>query len=199
MGRHREFDEDEVLDGAMRVFWRDGYAGAAIGDVCRAMNLKPGSVYAAYGNKRGLFLEVVRRYLKQVNHPGMEVMASQASGVGGIRAYFEHIVDGIMNGNRCWGCLGTNAFIELKETDAEVTQVLKAHFSHLKAAFQRALERDGIENAPLWAEHLLCVSQGLNLIAKTDPDVSSLNAVVETTMAAIMCNHQGGVSRSVPV
>lgn len=185
MGRHREFNVDDVLDGAMGVFWRDGYAGAAIGDICEVTGLNPGSVYGAFGNKRGLFLAVIHHYLEQVNQPGIDILESNASGLGGIRAYFEHIVEGIVHNNRRWGCLGTNAFMELKESDDEVARIFKTHFSHLAKVFETALERDGVENAAIWAQHLLCVAQGLNVLAKTDPDISILNAVVETTTLAI--------------
>lgn len=185
MARHREFDMDDVLDAAMGVFWRDGYSGAAIGDICTATGLNPGSIYGAFGNKRGLFLAVIHHYLEQINQPGIVILESNPEGLGGIRDYFEHIVEGILHNNRRWGCLGTNAFIELKESDDEVARIFKNHFAQLAKVFERALERDGIKNASIWAQHLLCVSQGLNVLAKTDPDVTLLNAVVQTTTLAI--------------
>jgi len=185
MGRHREFDIDQVLDEAMSVFWRDGYSGAAIGDVCTAMGLKPGSVYLTFGNKRGLFLAVVQRYLVQVNQPGMDKMAAQTSGVQGIRAYFEHVIDGIQNGNRRWGCLGTNAFVELSESDEDIAQIMTAHIARLTEAFEDALNRDGVENAAAWAQHLICLAQGLNVLAKIKSNAAVLPSIVETTIMAL--------------
>ena len=78
MGRHKEFNVDDVLDSAMSVFWRDGYSRAAIGELCAAMQLNPGSVYLTFGSKRGLFLAVVQRYLVQINQPGMDKIATAA-------------------------------------------------------------------------------------------------------------------------
>ncbi|EEE36639.1 transcriptional regulator, TetR family [Rhodobacteraceae bacterium KLH11] len=185
MARHREFDIDQALDRAMDVFWRYGYAGAPIQEICDAMQLKPGSVYAAFGNKHGLFLAVVRRYIEQMNHPGMEMIRTNPNGVDGIRDYFDFIADGIINGNRVWGCLGTNAFIELKESDAELSAIMTDHLSSLEAAFYEALSRDGIENARDQAKYLLCFAQGLNVVAKTALDQSALAATIEAALAPL--------------
>jgi len=44
MGRYREFDKDEMLERAMKIFWRHGYSAISINEVCRKMDLNPGSV-----------------------------------------------------------------------------------------------------------------------------------------------------------
>lgn len=186
MARHREFDIDQALDRAMGVFWLHGYAGAPIQEICEAMQLKPGSVYAAFGSKHGLFLAVVKRYIEQMNHPGMELIRTNPNGVDGIRDYFDFIADGILNGNRMWGCLGTNAFIELKEVDAELSSIMSDHLASLEATFYEALMRDEIEDARDQAKYLLCFAQGLNVIAKTTPDKSTLQALINTALAPLL-------------
>lgn len=166
----------------MDIFWRRGYSAAPIHEVCEAMGLKPGSVYAAFGNKHGLFLAVVRRYLEQINRPGLDLMVSSTSGVEGIRAYLEFIAEGIVNGKRRWGCLGTNAFMELQETDEDISKLMSDHLVRLSNAFHDALERDGVADAAARAQYLLCVSQGLNVIAKTSPSRTELKAIVDSAM-----------------
>ncbi|KAF0677112.1 TetR/AcrR family transcriptional regulator [Profundibacterium mesophilum] len=173
---------DTALDKALEIFWHRGYAAAPIQEICVAMDLNPGSVYAAFGNKHGLFVKVVQRYLDQMNRPGVDLMDAEPDGLRGIRAYFEFIVEGIVNGNRRWGCLGTNAFLELKENDAEVGRLMSDHLGRLEQAFCRALDRTGIEDAAGNAKYLLCLSQGLNVIAKTDPDRSTLRNIVEMAL-----------------
>ena len=185
MGRRKEFNIDEALDAAMAIFWRDGYAGAAIGNVCAAMKLKPGSVYLTFGSKRKLFLAALERYLVQINQPGINKLAAAVCGVEGVRAYFEHIIDGIQNGNRQWGCLGTNAFTEMGESDDDIHRMMTTHFSRLADAFEDALNRDGIKDAADWAQHLVCLSQGLNVLAKVKSNASSLPRIVETTILAL--------------
>ena len=38
------------------MFWQQGYDGTPVQALCRAMDLQPGSVYAAFGSKRDLFV-----------------------------------------------------------------------------------------------------------------------------------------------
>ncbi|GAA4563965.1 TetR/AcrR family transcriptional regulator [Micromonospora coerulea] len=62
IGRPRAFDAEAALDRAVEVFWRQGYEGASLTDLTNAMGINKPSLYAAYGNKEGLFRKVVARY-----------------------------------------------------------------------------------------------------------------------------------------
>ncbi|MDA4634974.1 TetR/AcrR family transcriptional regulator, partial [Escherichia coli] len=55
-GRPREFDMNEALDKALRVFSERGYHATSIGNLTDAMQLASGSVYKAFKDKRGVFL-----------------------------------------------------------------------------------------------------------------------------------------------
>src|SRR5437660_6287285 len=62
VGRPREFDVEAALDRALEVFWRKGYEGASLPDLTRAMGINRPSLYAAFGNKEGLFRKALDRY-----------------------------------------------------------------------------------------------------------------------------------------
>lgn len=62
MARPREFDEDEVLQAALRVFWEKGYESTSLNDLLEAMGLTKSSLYKAFGSKEALFRRVVERY-----------------------------------------------------------------------------------------------------------------------------------------
>ena len=61
-GRPRTFDREAALNRALDVFWRRGYEPATIAELCAAMEIKPPSLYAAFGNKAQLFMEAVQHY-----------------------------------------------------------------------------------------------------------------------------------------
>ena len=185
MGRNREFNHEEVLDRAMIVFWQRGYTAASMTEMCQEMSLNPGSIYNAFGNKHGLFIAVVKKYFADIAAPGVDVIENSASGVEGIQKYFEMIAQGILNGHRHWGCLGTNAFIELSEQDSEVALVMSNHLADLEHSFYKALTKDNIEDAEERAKFLICMSQGLNVIAKTSPSAKTLDAMIEHTMSVL--------------
>jgi AcrR family transcriptional regulator len=65
MSRAGEFDEAEVLDKALRVFWQQGYEGTSLIDLLEATGLTKSSLYSAFGDKENLFHRVVERYLSK--------------------------------------------------------------------------------------------------------------------------------------
>ncbi|RMA46677.1 hypothetical protein CI603_03615 [Bifidobacterium sp. wkB338] len=56
MGRKRSFDDDEVLSHAREVFLEHGYEGTSIDALVKATGLLRGSLYGAFGSKRGMFV-----------------------------------------------------------------------------------------------------------------------------------------------
>lgn len=62
MARPREFDRDEALAEAMRLFWAQGYENTSISQLTNAMGISSPSLYAAFGDKRRLFDEAVECY-----------------------------------------------------------------------------------------------------------------------------------------
>jgi AcrR family transcriptional regulator len=63
LGRPRAFDPNAVLERAMHVFWANGYEGASLSNLTRAMRINRPSLYAAFGNKEQLFRKVLDRYM----------------------------------------------------------------------------------------------------------------------------------------
>lgn len=61
MGRNRGFDEDAVVAAAAVAFSEGGYEATSIDDLVRCTGLHRGSLYQAFGSKRGLFLLALRR------------------------------------------------------------------------------------------------------------------------------------------
>ncbi|MEU6053697.1 TetR/AcrR family transcriptional regulator [Streptomyces xanthochromogenes] len=61
-GRPRSFDRDKALEQATMEFWRHGYEVTSVADLTRAMGIGAPSLYAAFGDKRALFEEVLSAY-----------------------------------------------------------------------------------------------------------------------------------------
>ena len=58
----KSFDEAEVLDKAMHVFWEKGYASTSITDLTTATGIQRGSLYNAFSGKQELFVRSLLKY-----------------------------------------------------------------------------------------------------------------------------------------
>lgn len=76
MGRRKQFDPEVVLQQIQQTFIRYGYAGTSLDDLVAATGVLRGSLYSAYGSKRGMFLLALRRSL--TDQPGAAVSLNLA-------------------------------------------------------------------------------------------------------------------------
>ena len=61
-GRPRAYDANTALKRATDTFWRTGYSGTSLDSIAAATGMNPPSLYAAFGNKRALYLEALAHY-----------------------------------------------------------------------------------------------------------------------------------------
>lgn len=191
MGQAKQFDPQERLDRAVDAFWEKGFDGIGVQQLCEAMELFPGSLYGTYGDKRQLFLKAVERYMATHSAEAIEILNRDASGLASIRSYFDRLIDGIMDGKRKWGCLVTNSIVELARREPSVRAKVDVHLARLETAFAGAIARarDAGEidaDTPLeTAAYLVCVVQGMNVLAKTRPPRDRLETIVSMALSTL--------------
>jgi TetR/AcrR family transcriptional repressor of nem operon len=191
MGQARKFDPDERLDSAVDAFWQHGFDGSGMQALCKAMGLFPGSLYGTYGDKRQLFLQAIDRYMTTVSTDAIETLGAGGSGLAALRLFFARLIDGMVDGKRRWGCLVTNSIVELAPRDPEIARRVELHLARLETAFAAAIVRARAAGelpataTPDVAGFLVCVVQGMNVLAKTRPPRARLALMAETALAAL--------------
>ncbi len=128
MARNREFILEEVLENAMSIFWKKGYAATSITDLMNATGLAKGSIYKAFGDKHQLYLQALDFYLANTKR---EYKASLNQGVTVVDAIKHWIVDGAhlldTSTGQQNGCMAINSGIEMSEQFAQISKKLEAH------------------------------------------------------------------------
>ena len=191
-GRPRQFDPDEVLDAAMAVFWRNGYAGTALADLEAATRLGRQSLYGAFGDKRALFARVVDRYFAVVLQPHIiDVLDAP----GSARSNVEKVItawETAAAAPEFNGCLVGNSSSELGLHDPEMAELLRRKLELLEAAFHRALtraQRAGEINAKAdvraLARSFLVTAQGLSIVCRVNRDRAFVRAVARDALARL--------------
>ena len=184
-GRPRSFDEEQVLDQAMFLFWKKGYEATGVADLEQATGLGRQSLYGAFGDKRALFLRIVERYFERVLKPYLvDVLDAPGSG----RQNLERVFDGwqaAAAASEFHGCLVGNSVPEFGTKDVEMSDVLRRKLELMEAAFMRALKRAkqaGEVNPALdsraTARSLLTLAQGLAVVARVNREPSFVRGVL---------------------
>ena len=131
MVRPREFDRNEALDRAMRVFWSKGYAGTSTEELLAAMEIGRQSLYNAFGDKRKLYLEALERYQEQSIAGHIARLTRGSSALAGIKALLLGTIAASAD-ERERGCMGVNSAAEFGTADAGVTAIREAGAKRLK-------------------------------------------------------------------
>jgi TetR/AcrR family transcriptional repressor of nem operon len=191
MGPAKQFDPTERLDRAVNAFWKNGFDGIGMQDLCKAMDLFPGSLYGTYGDKRQLFAQAVERYMTASSTEAIEILEHNPSGLGAIREYFARLIDGIIEGKRRWGCLITNTIVELAQREPTIKRKLEVHLARMERAFASAIDRarksgEIPHDTPLdRAAFLVCVVEGMNVLAKMKPSRERLELNVSAALLSL--------------
>ena len=104
-GRPRHFDEKDALDKATQVFWSKGFDGATIDDLVAGMGVGRPSLYTVYGDKRTLFLQVLKTYAEKKGALAMKALLSPSSLCDSIIGFLRHAVESATEKGSAHGCL----------------------------------------------------------------------------------------------
>ena len=139
-GRPRGFDEQQTLDQALELFWRNGYRATTTRTLENDLGLSQSSLYNAYGSKRGLFEAALDRYENMATEALVRPLEKAADGLDSIGRFFEALGDWVTHEGR-GGCLIINLMAEDGGDDDEITRRTGAYRARVRAALGTALAR----------------------------------------------------------
>ena len=122
-GRPRGFDEKQALEKATQVFWSKGYDGVTIDDLVTGMGVGRPSLYAVFGDKRTLFLRVLRAYAEKKGAGAAKALFSPPTLRDSLMGFLRHAVETATEEGSAPGCLVV--CVAPLVDDAEVRQFLK--------------------------------------------------------------------------
>ncbi len=134
----RQFDEDALLEVALRTFWQNGFAATSMIDVATATGVQRGSLYNAYGDKEQLFLLAYERYSRRFLESVRQALANPDPAAA-LTALFKQIVASMVDGAPSRGCLTTKTVIELPLPGAAIEARLKQLLDDFTALIRDAL------------------------------------------------------------
>src|SRR5579859_3584798 len=104
-GRPRSFDERDALEKATQVFWSKGYDGATIDDLVARMGVGRPSLYSVFGDKRTLFLRVLKDYAEKKGALAAKALLSPQTLRDSLARFLKHVVETATEKGCARGCL----------------------------------------------------------------------------------------------
>ena len=189
-GRPLSFDREAALHQAMLLFWQHGYEATSLSDLTAAMGITAPSIYTAFSDKKGLFLEAVSRYLSgPVTSDSIIEQAATAEEAawGLLRA----AAIGFTGVDSPPGCLLASSAISCSTAAADIQGELAAIRRGIEARLNdkiaQALEVGEMAadtDAGALAGHVMAVIQGMSTLARDGAAREKLMRVAATAMLA---------------
>lgn len=137
-GRRKAFDEIEVLDLAMNLFWLRGYEALGIAELVEGMGISRQSLYDTFGSKRALFVRVLAHYRSTQLAAALALLERPGPPLENVRAVLRYFHE-LATDERCRGCLVANAIVEVGPHDEEIAAFLGETLDLLQGALARSL------------------------------------------------------------
>lgn len=188
MARPRTFDEDQVIDRAVQVFRRSGYAGTSISDLVAALGIERGSIYAAFGSKSGLYHRALERYRLD----GLEQLDAALDAAPVLPALRDALIALATDGcdDPSAACLVVSATTERHDvaTTAQVRDQHQRLSRTLQTALARAIalgELTSDADVERLAAFLVTFVQGVRVMASADSHLDDLRRSVDVALTAL--------------
>lgn len=173
MPRKKQYEVSDVVDKAMHTFWRNGYEGTSVRMLEKEMGINQFSIYSSFGNKKDLFLEVLKQYKEHVETTFLKRLLTSKGSLQDIQLFLQDFGHAVRSGKNPNGCLMVNTGMEISKNNKEVSLQLTNYFKFIKNTFLNVLDKAKIRkelpkefDSNKHAEFLLGSLQGLALYAK---------------------------------
>lgn len=186
-GRPRSFDRETALERATLAFWEHGYEATSVADLTRVMGIGAPSLYAAFGDKKTLFEEVVGRYVATHGAFAARALDAEPTARAAVARMLREAAAGFTDSAHPYGCLVVTAATNC--ATPEVEHALRDRRNANLTAIESRIRADIAvgrlppdTDAPALSRCVGAVFQGMSQQARDGATREELEAVAEAAM-----------------
>ncbi|OIQ30778.1 MAG: TetR family transcriptional regulator [Bacteroidetes bacterium MedPE-SWsnd-G2] len=187
MARQKAYDEAEVIEKAMHLFWRVGYENTSTRMLEKEMGINQFSIYSSFKNKQGVFLASLNCYKSKMNAMFSKLKIG-TEGIEDIKTFFHESIEVLSGDDFSKGCLITNTYFEFSERDEkEIKESVSQFMEDLKNVFIEKLKLDSSKDEDTiqkQANYLLVAKHGLAAASRVNSK-EEINDYIELVFASI--------------
>ena len=186
MAKTAKFDRQEVIDKATNLYWKKGFHATSMRNLQDEIDMRPGSIYSAFGSKDGLFKEALRNYT-DMGLAQMQSLAEQnKSPTDTLKAFVKAQVIDTQTDAPNGMCMLSKTLGELTEENQELIDVTKNLLGEIANEMVVLIEQakakgeiDKAKDAQELVEHIQIQIAGLRTFAKMNSDKQLLDKKIE--------------------
>ena len=191
-GRPRNFDHDEALDGAMFLFWDQGYEGVSIDQLREAMgNLSTASIYGAFGSKQELFRLALERYVQTYGRVALPLFDPNLEPKAAIEATLMGSAEMQSSGGHPLGCMIALSATVHPPSSAELSDLVSVQRRKNRIGIRDCVERalqGRLGSVAVTAEAVATIYEafllGISVQVRDGVPVEAIRAGISTLMGA---------------
>ena len=192
MARNKAFDETEVLDKAVELFWTKGFSTTSTNDLVDSLGLSRSSLYDTYGDKRSLFIMALKRYKHEFADSIIKMFQETEDVKETIAIVLQLIIDQDCHALNPKGCFMVNTATELSGTDPEIATIIATNRQDFENAIENALklgqQKEQIsskQDAKALARYFINTFFGLRVSIKANNNPNILKDIVEVSLSIL--------------
>ncbi len=190
-GPDKQFDPQEALGKAMKLFWAKGYAATGLAELQEQMGIGRKSLYDTFGNKRQLFIKTLQLYSDSVVRRIFRELNMEGSPLGNVRRLMRALQEQ-HSMPESMGCLLGVSMAQFRTNDAEMAKVLRHHIERIEQAFYKTFKRaqdvgelDENTNIRDLARLFMGIAQGLALIGRVQDAPAVPRSIVNAALTML--------------
>ncbi|WP_136248413.1 TetR/AcrR family transcriptional regulator [Halomonas borealis] len=202
MPRTTRHNRQESLEKALTLFWLKGFHATSLKDLETTLDMRPGSIYAAFGSKDQLFQEALSRYAQRALAELDRILWAHDSALDGLAAYLRQLGGLRERELPSRACMLVKSLLELGDREAAAREKADTLLDGMEARFieRFAAARAQGELAPdqdpvRLGGRLQAEVMGLRSYAQRDIESDALKALAEDmaqSVEALRSGSQGG-------
>jgi AcrR family transcriptional regulator len=186
MTKKTKYDHQEVIDKATNLYWKKGFHATSMRNLQDEIDMRPGSIYAAFGSKDELFKEALKNYTRMALTQLQQFRDEHDSVIATLTAFIEAQVIDTQNDAPNGMCMLAKTIGELTEDNQDLIDTTKVHLGEIVNAFillikeAQALGEIGKDkSAEDLAIHIQIQISGLRTFATMNGDKYLLSTKIE--------------------
>jgi len=181
MGRPKNFSREGVLDKALPVFWKHGFADTSLQELEKATGVNKSGLYAEFTDKGDLYLESLRYYLRKRQQE--ELLTAEPLGWKNIERFLK-LGPCSLEGQK--GCFSVNSMNQFAVLPPAAQEIVSKSRAFLKDLITRNVEAEKpIMKPTVLAEMILTFFTGISMEQHLKVSKASMNRKVDDFMKVV--------------